>query len=72
MLRATNTGMTAVIQPDGQVSAALPAFRSGALRQRVTGYQGRTPYTLWADWPLIFVALGVVLAAWRRREQLAC
>ena len=72
MLRATNTGMTAVIQPDGQVSAALPAFRSGALRQRVTGYQGRTPYTLWADWPLIFVALGVVLAAWRRREQVAC
>lgn len=67
MLRATNTGMTAIIQPDGRVSAALPAFRSGALRQQVTGYQGRTPYALWADWPLILATLGIVLAAWRRR-----
>ena len=35
MLRSTNTGMTAVVQPDGSVVAALPAFERGVLHAEV-------------------------------------
>ena len=62
MLRATNTGMTAVVQPDGSVSGVLPQFERGVLRAEVTGYTGMTPYARWGDW-LAFVLAGLGLAA---------
>lgn len=70
MLRATNTGMTAVIQPDGRVSGVLPAFQSGALRAEVRGYEGVTPYIEYGDRPalaLILAAIFISLAFGRRR-----
>lgn len=67
MLRATNTGMTAAIAPDGDVVAVLPPFVSAALRVTLSGYHGATPYMLWRDWPvLIFAAVVAAVAAFRR------
>jgi apolipoprotein N-acyltransferase len=44
MLRATNTGMTAAIAPDGRVIAVLEPFARGALVIDVDGRSGMTPY----------------------------
>ena len=44
MLRATNTGATAVIDGRGQITAQLPAFTRGTLETSVQGMQGTTPY----------------------------
>jgi len=44
MLRATNTGMTAVVLPTGLVDKVLPPFVRGALVADVQGYTGTTPY----------------------------
>ena len=63
MLRSTNTGMTAVIQPDGRVSEVLPAFQSGALRAQLQGYQGMTPYLEHGDRSALGIALGAVVVA---------
>jgi apolipoprotein N-acyltransferase len=49
MLRATNTGMTAVVDPAGTVAAAIPAFTRGALRATVRGFAGSTPYARWGN-----------------------
>jgi len=72
MLRSTNTGMTALVQPDGQVAAVLPAFERGVLRVDVQGYQGLTPYARWGDRLVLGLALLVVVAAFvpvvRRRH----
>jgi apolipoprotein N-acyltransferase len=70
MLRATNTGMTALVQPDGQVAAVLPQFERGVLRVDVQGYQGATPYARWGDWAAMAFAAVSILAAirWRRRR----
>ena len=72
MLRATNTGMTAIIQPDGSVLAVLPPFESGALTETVQGYQGITPYILFGDIPIAFLILGVMIwfhkTEWRKRS----
>lgn len=59
MLRATNTGMTALVQPDGSVAGVLPQFERGALVMSVRGYQGMTPYGVWGD----VIALGMTLLA---------
>lgn len=60
MLRATNTGMTAIIKPDGQVQAVLPAFQTAVLTDTVQGTQGITPYVRWGNtlvWGLVVILL---------------
>lgn len=62
MLRSTNTGMTALVQPDGSVAGVLPAFEQGALRIAVQGYQGLTPYARWGDRAALLLALAAIVA----------
>ncbi len=44
MLRATNTGATAVIDHEGNVTASLPRLTRAVLHSEVTGREGLTPY----------------------------
>ena len=69
VLRATNTGMTAVITPDGRVAASLPAFTQGTLQTSVTGYQGSTPYLRWGNLPAVVTAfvLAILIPWWNKR-----
>jgi len=68
ILRATNTGMTAVVMPDGRVAASLPAFSQGVLRAEIRAYEGMTPYA--SSGNLAFLALAcaalVVARVFRR------
>jgi len=61
MLRATNTGMTAAISPQGVVYAALPAQRSGVLDVQVQGTQGLTPYVRFGNAPVLVWLIGTLL-----------
>ena len=67
MLRATNTGMTAIVGADGEVQAVLPPFTRDALVGEVRGYTGATPYVRWGNWPMVIFALLLVAACARRR-----
>ena len=62
MLRATNTGMTAVIGPQGERQAVLAAFSRNALVATVQGMRGTTPYQRWLDWPIVGVSIAIL--AW--------
>ncbi|RJG02138.1 apolipoprotein N-acyltransferase [Noviherbaspirillum sedimenti] len=57
MLRATNTGATAVIDHKGRVTAQLPPFQQGVLAATVQGYIGATPYILLGNGPAVLLAL---------------
>lgn len=57
LLRSTNTGVTSVIGPKGEVQAIIPQFKRAVLNAVVQGYQGATPYVFWANYLLI--TLGV-------------
>lgn len=71
MLRATNTGMTAVVAPDGSVQARLPTFTTGTLSASVQGTRGLTPYVRVGNAPVVAAFLMVLLAAaWRTRASL--
>lgn len=58
MLRATNTGLTALIDNKGVMLAHLPPFREGVLRGMVTGYTGSTPYVRWGNAPILMLCWG--------------
>ncbi len=69
MLRATNTGMTAVIGADGSVQAILPAFTQGVLKAEVRAYQGMTPYAHIGNLGFLLLAGLLLLASqWPHRR----
>ncbi len=59
-VRATNTGITAVIAPNGRVLARLPQFVSGALNGVVQPMAGETPFGRFGNWPYLGIT-GVLL-----------
>src|SRR5690606_6787495 len=64
MLRATNTGITAVIDPLGNVVSTIPQFEVGVLDGTVQGFTGATPYARVGNWAAIsaaFIVVAVVL-----------
>lgn len=72
MLRATNTGMTAIVSPRGRVERVLPPFREDALVGEVSGHAGATPYVRWGNAAaLLLVAVGLLapLAGLRRGRR---
>jgi len=72
MIRATNTGATAIIDHHGRVIAALPRHTQGVLVGDVEGRNGLTPYAWWVSrlglWPLWLPGLLAGGLAWRRRR----
>ncbi|MEO6921852.1 MAG: apolipoprotein N-acyltransferase [Collimonas sp.] len=70
MLRATNTGATAVIDPHGLVSAQLAPYSRGTLALSVQGYGGMTPYILLGNRTLLAAVLLMLALSWWRCRTL--
>jgi apolipoprotein N-acyltransferase len=69
LLRATNNGVTAIVDPRGQVTARLPQFEAGVLTGGFRLMSGRTPFNRLGDWPLhlLLVVAAAVLLVRRAR-----
>ena len=73
ILRATNTGLTGLVDAKGEVSASLPNFTRGSLVLEFEGRVGLTPYAYWTShWglaPLWWLCIAIVLffgaVSWR-------
>jgi apolipoprotein N-acyltransferase len=73
ILRATNTGLTGLVDAKGEVTASLPNFTRGALVLEFEGRVGLTPYAQWtSQWglaPLWWLCIAIVLifgvVSWR-------
>ncbi len=68
MLRATNTGATAIINHKGYVIAHAPHFVQTAVNGTAQGYSGATPYVRWGNWPVVIFCFGVLVVLWRRNR----
>jgi apolipoprotein N-acyltransferase len=60
MLRATNTGITAIISPSGVVVARAPQFEPFVLSGVVRPFSGSTPYTRLGNWPVLLLCLALI------------
>lgn len=61
VVRATNTGVTAIIDQRGYLTARAPQFEPSVLHGTVQGYTGRTPYALWGNAPIVAFASTIIL-----------
>lgn len=69
MLRATNTGMTAVIDARGRVRGHLEPGTLGTLEAQVQGMQGLTPYVRFGNSLPVGAALLLLGLLWLRARQ---
>lgn len=69
MLRATNTGMTAAIDPNGKVRAVLAPNALGVLDVEVQGTTGLTPYARWGNNPVLLLSAMVLGFSSGRRKR---
>lgn len=71
MLRAANTGVSAVIDAYGRVLAFLDMQREGIIDHPIPPAREATPYARWGDWTLlglIVVTVVLLAAAWFRKQ----
>ncbi|MCW8331803.1 apolipoprotein N-acyltransferase [Photobacterium sp. SDRW27] len=57
LLRATNNGVTGVVDHTGKITDQIPQFETAVLRATVVPTEGLTPYTSLGSWPLYFYIL---------------
>ncbi len=67
ILRATNTGISAIIEPNGRIQARLAESEQGVLTGRIHKVAGQTPYSRYVDHPLVVVLTIMLLLIWRVR-----
>ncbi|MEW6133834.1 MAG: apolipoprotein N-acyltransferase [Pseudomonadota bacterium] len=68
MLRATNTGVTAIIDEKGRVVSALPEFVTATLTGKAQGFTGMTPYARLGNAPVVLLLFALLaLVALRQR-----
>jgi apolipoprotein N-acyltransferase len=63
MLRATNTGVTAVIDHRGRVQAVAPQFETTEIDAEVRGRSGATPYVRWGNYAFLALAATMIVIA---------
>ncbi|WP_456414160.1 apolipoprotein N-acyltransferase [Thiolapillus sp.] len=57
LLRATNTGVSAIISPRGALVRVLPQFERGAISAEIRPRQGQTGFSLWRNWPVVGLSI---------------
>jgi apolipoprotein N-acyltransferase len=62
MLRATNTGVTAIVDERGRVAARLPQFTEAVLEGEARPFAGATPFVSYGNAPVLVLCLAVLLA----------
>jgi apolipoprotein N-acyltransferase len=71
VIRANNTGVTALIDPSGRVRHASPIFQRGLVLGRVEPRQSKTPYTRLGDLFAWLCCVVVAVPLWARRRSIS-
>lgn len=68
-LRATNTGISALIGPKGELISVSPIFKQYVLRGAIVPMMGMTPYAMVGNWVVVLLAcLSLVSVLLKRRR----
>ncbi|MFT7533263.1 MAG: apolipoprotein N-acyltransferase, partial [Gammaproteobacteria bacterium] len=70
VLRAANTGISAIIAPDGRVTHQTPWGQATVLSGEFRSLNTITRYTKWGDFPLLLTTLILVLCFFLQKRNL--
>jgi len=66
MLRATNTGITAIVDNTGKIVRQSKQFEANSIHAKVPLFQGQTPYSRFGDTPIIITMLLILTGVNRK------
>jgi len=64
--RATNSGVSALIDASGVITHIAPLYEQASLTGEVVLMKGNTPYNTGLNWPVFFLSIGFILCGLRR------
>ena len=70
LLRAANTGVTAIISPNGKVASSTPWWTTTVLNGEFRLSKSITPYVKWGDSPLLVLLILLVIPLFVKKEKL--
>lgn len=68
LLRATNTGVSAIIDEKGDLLEVLAQFERGTISAEIQPMRGQTPYSRWTDWLAVVLSILLLGLAYRRSD----
>lgn len=63
MARATNNGITAIIDNKGMITKVIPSFEVGVLKGELSMVSGKTPYQIWYSYLVLAISCLSLLIA---------
>jgi len=69
LLRAANTGVSAIVAPNGNIEQTMDWFTQGVVLGKYRDSDVRTPYQRWGNLPLLGLIVPLLLAAWAGRRN---
>ncbi len=66
VVRATNSGVSALITAAGEITHMAPLYQQAQLTGKVTLMSGQTPYNTGLNWPVFLLSLGLMVCGLRR------
>lgn len=70
LVRATNSGVSAFVDPVGRSSHETPLFQEAAVATEIGWMRSRTPYEIWGDIPWWIASLAIVVMGFVDRSRL--
>lgn len=61
MLRCTNSGVTTIIDPQGNLEKTIAIDKEGVLSTTFKTYKGMTPYAKYGDTPVVFLMFALLI-----------
>jgi apolipoprotein N-acyltransferase len=69
LVRATNTGISAIIDHEGRVLDTVPLFKRATLTGELQPREGMTPFSRWGHWPVLGLSVLMLAIALLLRRQ---
>lgn len=60
MMRATSTGVTALVNHRGEITATIEQFRAGVLTGNIAPRSGQTLFSQTGSWPIVILSLLII------------
>ncbi len=74
LLRATNTGISAVIDPAGRIINKSAQFQEDVISAKISPYTGLTPFSRWGNWGIVTILFGIFfiicIFKWRNNSSI--
>ena len=71
LVRATNNGVTAAVNPQGEITDKLPQFETAVLHVSIPLVEGETVFAKWGQWPVLLLSfVSIFISLVRKRFKI--